>query len=65
MHIFKNPNFDFVRWKYQALALSWIIILIGIGYACTSKVKRSTAITVVAVWYLVWKVISAGLGSLG
>jgi preprotein translocase subunit SecF len=32
MHIFKNPNFDFVRWKYQALALSWVIILIGIWY---------------------------------
>ena len=43
----------------------WTIILIGIGYACTSKVKRSTAITVVAVWYLVWKVAMAGLASLG
>jgi preprotein translocase subunit SecF len=32
MHIFRNPHFDFVRWKYQALALSWIIILIGIWY---------------------------------
>src|SRR5215472_1717847 len=41
----------------------WTIILIGIGYACTSKVKRSTAITVVAVWYLVWKVAMAGLAS--
>jgi len=43
----------------------WTIVLIGIGYACTSKVKRSTAITVVAVWYLVWKVAMAGLASLG
>jgi len=32
MHIFKNPNFDFVRWKWQALALSWLIILAGMGY---------------------------------
>jgi preprotein translocase subunit SecF len=32
MHIFKNPNFDFVRWKWQAIALSWVIILAGIGY---------------------------------
>jgi len=42
----------------------WSIVLIGIGYACTSKVKRSTAIIVVAVWYLVFKLIGAGLASL-
>src|SRR5215831_414252 len=35
MHIFKNPNFDFVRWKWQAIALSWIIMLSGIGYIYT------------------------------
>jgi len=29
MHIFKNPNFDFVRWKWHAIALSWVIILAG------------------------------------
>jgi preprotein translocase subunit SecF len=29
MHIFKNPNFDFVRWKWHAIAISWVIILIG------------------------------------
>jgi preprotein translocase subunit SecF len=29
MHIFKNPNFDFVRWKWHAIALSWVIILVG------------------------------------
>jgi len=29
MHIFKNPNFDFIRWKWHAIALSWVIILIG------------------------------------
>lgn len=29
MHIFKNPNFDFVRWKWHAIAISWIIILAG------------------------------------
>ncbi|MGH9410060.1 MAG: protein translocase subunit SecF [Vicinamibacterales bacterium] len=30
MHIFKNPNYDFVRWKWQAIALSWVVILAGI-----------------------------------
>jgi preprotein translocase subunit SecF len=29
MHIFKNPNFDFVKWKWHAIAVSWVIILIG------------------------------------
>jgi|SRR5579863_3793659 hypothetical protein len=42
----------------------WSIILLGIGFACTSKVKRSTAIIVVAVWYLVFKLITSGLAAL-
>jgi preprotein translocase subunit SecF len=29
MHIFTNPNFDFVRWKWHAIALSWVLILAG------------------------------------
>lgn len=41
----------------------WTIALIGIGFASTSKVKRSTAITIVAVWYLVYKLAGAALGS--
>jgi hypothetical protein len=43
----------------------WTLILTGIGYACTSKVKKSTAITIVVAWYLVWKLLTSGLGSLG
>lgn len=42
----------------------WSIVLIGIGFACNSKVKRSTAITVVAVAYLVYKVVGSAAGSL-
>ena len=30
MHIFKNPHYDFVRWKWHAIALSWLIILSGL-----------------------------------
>ena len=30
MHIFKNPNYDFVRWKWHAIALSWVIIIAGL-----------------------------------
>jgi len=37
----------------------WSIILIGIGFACNSKVKKGTAIAIVAGWYLVYKMIGA------
>lgn len=31
MQIFKNPNFDFIRYRWHALALSWLIIVAGIA----------------------------------
>jgi len=30
MHILKNTNFDFVRWRWHAIALSWIIVIAGL-----------------------------------
>jgi len=30
MHIFKDTHYDFLRWRWHAIALSWIIILAGI-----------------------------------
>src|SRR5919198_4094322 len=32
MHIFRNPNFNFVRWRWHAIALSWVIILAGLVF---------------------------------
>jgi preprotein translocase subunit SecF len=29
MHIFKNTHFDFLRWRWHAIALSWVIIIAG------------------------------------
>jgi preprotein translocase subunit SecF len=29
MHIFKDTNYDFLKWRWQAIALSWIIIIAG------------------------------------
>jgi hypothetical protein len=43
----------------------WSIILLGIGFACNSKVKRSTAIALVAGTFVVYKIIFSGLASLG
>jgi hypothetical protein len=41
----------------------WTIVLMGIGFACNSKVKRSTAIAIVAGWYLFWKLGAAALAA--
>ena len=30
MHIFKNTNFDFLRWRWHAIALSWVVIIAGL-----------------------------------
>jgi preprotein translocase subunit SecF len=30
MHIFTNPNYNFVRWRWHAIALSWLIIMAGV-----------------------------------
>jgi len=56
----------FVRGIASSLDLIniWGAILLGIGFASTSKVKRSTAIIVVVVWYLAFKVIASALASL-
>ena len=32
MQIFTNANYDFIRWRWQALILSAILVLAGIGY---------------------------------
>jgi hypothetical protein len=43
----------------------WSIVLMGIGFSCTSKVKRSTAIMIVAGWFLFYKLVMSGLATLG
>ena len=42
----------------------WTTILIGIGFSCVSKVKKSTAIGVVAGWYAVVSLVAAGFTAL-
>ena len=37
----------------------WTVILLGIGYACVSKAKRSNAIGVVAGWYVLISLLGA------
>ena len=40
MHIFKNPDFDFIRWRWHAVALSSIVILAGFGVIASRGVQR-------------------------
>jgi len=40
MHIFTNPNYNFLRWRWHAVALSWIIILAGVFVLYTKGVPK-------------------------
>ena len=35
MKIFTNPNYDFVRWRWHAIALSLVVILAGVSLIAT------------------------------
>ena len=41
----------------------WSLVLMGIGFACNSKVKRGTAIWTVIIVYVVYRLIASGLGA--
>ena len=45
MKIFKNPNYDFVRWTWHALVLSWIIILLGGLYVWKNGIPKGVEFT--------------------
>jgi preprotein translocase subunit SecF len=40
MHIFSNPNFDFVKWKWHAIAISWVVILAGVFVIWTKGMPK-------------------------
>src|SRR5689334_7855812 len=40
MHIFTNPNFNFLRWRWHAIALSWVIIIAGAATIATKGIPR-------------------------
>ena len=39
MHIFKDTNYDFLRWRWHAIALSTLIIVAGIALIATRGLK--------------------------
>jgi preprotein translocase subunit SecF len=40
MQILNNPNFDFVRWRWHALALSLVVIIAGAFYIATRGLQK-------------------------
>jgi preprotein translocase subunit SecF len=41
MHIFKNADYNFLRWRWHAVALSWVVIIAGIVVMFTKGIPRS------------------------
>ena len=40
MNFFKNPNYDFVRWRWHAIALSLIVIIAGMSLIATRGLQK-------------------------
>jgi preprotein translocase subunit SecF len=40
MHIFKSTNFNFLRWRWHAIAASWIVIIAGIVTLATRGIPK-------------------------
>jgi preprotein translocase subunit SecF len=40
MHIIKHTNFDFLRWRWHAIAASWVIIIAGIVAIATKGIPK-------------------------
>jgi preprotein translocase subunit SecF len=40
MQIFKHANYDFLRWRWHAVALSWLVILAGLGVIFVKGIPR-------------------------
>jgi preprotein translocase subunit SecF len=40
MQIFKHTNYDFLRWRWHAVAVSWVIILAGAAVIFTKGIPR-------------------------
>jgi preprotein translocase subunit SecF len=40
MHIFKDTHYDFLRWRWHAIILSWVIIIAGVATLATKGIPR-------------------------
>src|SRR6266705_6499226 len=42
MHIFNHPDYNFLRWRWPAMVLSWVVIIAGIITIATKGIPLST-----------------------
>ena len=64
---FMNPTGSHIAYSLASMLdvfVIWSVVLMGIGFAYNSKVKKGTAIGVVAGWYVFYKLLGAGLATL-
>jgi preprotein translocase subunit SecF len=40
MHIFTNPNYNFLRWRWHAVFLSWAVIIAGLVFIYTQGLAK-------------------------
>ena len=40
MHIFKDTHFDFLRWRWHAIILSWVVIIAGLVTVWTQGIPK-------------------------
>ena len=40
MHILNKTNIDFMRWRWHAVALSWVLIIAGLLVTFTKGIPR-------------------------
>jgi preprotein translocase subunit SecF len=40
MHIFKNTHYNFLRWRWHALVVSWVVIIAGIFVLATKGIPK-------------------------
>jgi len=59
----QHPALYRLLWSVDIFPI-WAIILLGIGFACVSKVKRASAITTVASWYLLVTLVRVGMAAI-
>ena len=40
MHIFKNTHYNFLRWRWHALVVSWVVIIAGVFVLVTKGIPK-------------------------
>ncbi len=65
---FLDPKASRVLWtlaSYVDVVMIWVLVLGAIGFACVSRMKRSTTLAVVFGWYILMALIMTGFSMIG